>query len=79
MVDVSFEFKTDAKADRDFAAELERSGRVVLPINLRVGEGDGATSAIAAPIRYFADHVELGVDFSFPTISTTRCGACLTA
>jgi len=64
VMDVAFEYRTDKATDREFAAELERSGRVVLPNNLRVGEGDGVIRD-RRPATLIADEVELGV-ISFP-------------
>jgi len=58
-IDVSFEFKTDRRADLAFAAELKRSGRVVLPKKLRVGEGEGKIQD-RGPDPLFADSVQLG-------------------
>ena len=60
VMDVAFEYSTDKATDLEFAAELERSGRVVLPNNLRVGEGAG-TIRDRRPAPLIANHVELGV------------------
>ena len=60
FIDVSFDFTSEATSDRAFATELKRSGRVVLPANLRVGEDDGAMLD-RHPDPLFADNVQLGV------------------
>ena len=59
VVDVHFQYATDKQADRAFAAELKRSGRVVLPNNLRVGEGSGMI-VDRRPDPLIANQVELG-------------------
>ena len=59
-IDVSFEFKSDKQADQALAAELKRSGRVILPNNLRVGEGAG-TLKDRRPDPSFSKFVKLGV------------------
>jgi EAL domain-containing protein (putative c-di-GMP-specific phosphodiesterase class I)/CHASE2 domain-containing sensor protein len=64
VMDIGFDYRTDRATDREFAAVLKRSGRVVLPSNLRVGEGDG-TLRNRRPDPIIADQVELGL-ISFP-------------
>ena len=59
VVDVNFQYSADRAADRDFATELRRSGRVVLPNNLRVGDGAGTTRD-RRPDPIIAHEVELG-------------------
>jgi EAL domain-containing protein (putative c-di-GMP-specific phosphodiesterase class I)/CHASE2 domain-containing sensor protein len=59
VVDINFQYSSDKGADRAFAAELRRSGRVVLPNNLRVGDGSG-TIRDRRPDPIIANEVELG-------------------
>ena len=60
VVDLTFRFKESEAADKAFADALARSRRVVLPINLRSGEGDGQISK-RAPIERIAPHAQLGL------------------
>jgi EAL domain-containing protein (putative c-di-GMP-specific phosphodiesterase class I)/CHASE2 domain-containing sensor protein len=60
VLDIMFEYSTDARADRAFASALERSGRVVLPVRLRVGEGAGKARN-GRPVAAFAKHAQLGL------------------
>jgi CHASE2 domain-containing sensor protein len=59
-LDVAFEYATNDAADRSFADSLKRSGRVVLPVNLRVGEGEGK-SRNGRPDAAFSRNAQLGL------------------
>ncbi len=60
VLDMTFQFKGDVEGDRAFAAALARSGRVVLPIQLRSGEGDGEIET-RRPHAAIAADVQLGL------------------
>lgn len=60
FVDVSLDFTSDPDTDNRLADSLRRSGRVVLPTNLRVGAGEGKVLD-RRPDAIFADHAQLGV------------------
>ena len=57
--DVTYDFPTDARDDRLLADAFARSGRVVLPIQTRLGEGDGVERHFQ-PIGLFARNVDIG-------------------
>ena len=60
MLDLTLQFKSDLEGDRAFAAAVTRSRRVVMPIHLRSGEGDGVT-ANGRPHAGIASNVQLGL------------------
>ena len=60
LIDVNFRYKSTKGEDQTFADALARSGRVVLPINLRSGEGAGQLSE-RAPAAQIRNHGELGL------------------
>ena len=60
FLDLTVQFKTGAKGDQDFADAVVRSGKVVLPIHLRAGEGDGIV-ANRRPYVAIGSHAQLGL------------------
>ena len=60
FLDLTVQFKTGAKGDQDFANAVVRSGKVVLPIHLRAGEGDGIV-ANRRPYVATGSHAQLGL------------------
>ena len=60
VIDVTFNYQANKVADEAFAKALHESGRVVLPVNLRSGEGVGQIDD-TRPNAMIAKQVELGV------------------
>jgi EAL domain-containing protein (putative c-di-GMP-specific phosphodiesterase class I)/CHASE2 domain-containing sensor protein len=64
LFDFTMGFASGENNDREFAAALARSGRVVLPVHLRSGRGSGAMHR-NRPLERLAAQSKLGV-ISFP-------------
>lgn len=60
LFDFTIGFSSDHRDDRDFVNALERSGRVVLPVHLRSGHGEGVKHS-NRPLPEMAAHSELGL------------------
>ncbi|MES2904608.1 MAG: EAL domain-containing protein [Pseudomonadota bacterium] len=60
VVDLTVQFKSNRQGDREFAAAIKRSRKVVLPIHLRAGDGDGVL-ANQRPHASMGSHVQLGL------------------
>lgn len=57
--DVTYDFPTNARDDHLLAEAFARSGRVVLPIQTRLGEGNGV-DRLRQPLAILAQHAALG-------------------
>ena len=58
--DMTYDFPTQSFDDRQLAAAFARSGRVVLPIQTRLGEGEGV-ERLRQPIPMFSTKTAVGV------------------
>ncbi|HET7816401.1 MAG TPA: EAL domain-containing protein [Sphingomicrobium sp.] len=66
--DITFEAASEREDDRQLAAAIERSGRVVLPVRTRSGPLGGAVDVTALPLAMFREHSQLGavtVDYNY--------------
>ena len=58
-LDLSYDFRTEPKEDQAFADALKRSGKVILPVRVRQGDG-GGVQVTHMPIDLIGRHATIG-------------------